>query len=63
VAFHPDGRTLATGSSDRTVRLWDVTTGRALRTLKGHTDYLSALAFSPDGRTLATGGIDKAVRL
>ncbi|WP_319701024.1 hypothetical protein [Streptomyces sp. ME19-01-6] len=58
-----DGRTLATTGADRTVRLWDVRTGRALRALKGHTDGVWAVAFSPDGRTLATGSDDETVRL
>jgi WD40 repeat protein len=63
VAFAPDGRTLATGSVDATVRLWEPATGRCTATLKGHTDGVWSVAFAPDGRILATGSEDKTARL
>jgi eukaryotic-like serine/threonine-protein kinase len=63
VAFSPDSNTLALASYEGTVQLWDVSTGKLLETLKGHSGGVSAVAFSPDGRTLASGSSDETVRL
>jgi WD40 repeat protein len=63
VAFSPDGRTVASGSLDHSVKLWDVASGRELRTLSGHSDWVYSVAFSPDGHKLASGSRDHSVKL
>lgn len=63
LSFSPDGKTLATGSMDKTVKLWDPVTGALHRTLKGHAFGVIAVAFAPDGQTLASGSGDKTVKL
>jgi WD40 repeat protein len=45
VAYSPDGRTIASGGTDRTVRIWDAATGRELLTLRGHTGGVTSVAF------------------
>jgi WD40 repeat protein len=63
VAFSPDGHWLATGSADKTIRIWDLPTGRSLHILMGHTDAVWSLAFSRDGKRLASTSQDGSVRV
>ena len=57
------GYLLASGSYDRTVRLWDVDTGECLKILEKHTHRVWSVAFSPDGRVLASGSSDRTIKL
>jgi WD40 repeat protein/tRNA A-37 threonylcarbamoyl transferase component Bud32 len=63
VAFANDGITLASGSDDNTIKLWNVATKKEIRTLKGHSQWIWTVAFSPDGKTLATGSADRDIKL
>ena len=63
VRFSPDGARVATGSFDRTARIWEAGTGKPLATLAGHTSKILALCFSPDGSSIATGSEDKTIKV
>jgi RNA polymerase sigma factor (sigma-70 family) len=54
IAFSPDGKTVATGGRDRTVRLWDAASGTELKKLTGHSEAVTELLFTPDGKRLAS---------
>jgi WD40 repeat protein len=63
VSFSQDGRYLASGSSDNTVRLWEVPSGKELVTLRGHVGSVFSVSFSPDARYLLSRSSDRTIRL
>jgi len=63
VAFSSDGKYILSGSDDKTLKLWDIETGREIRTFKGHLNYVRAVAFDPDGKYAISGSFDDTVRL
>ena len=63
MAWSPDGRRIASGSVDKTVQVWDATTGRKVFTYRGHSDSVNAVAWSPDGRRIASASYDQTVQV
>ena len=63
VAFSPDGRRIASGSWDKSVRVWDAESGDCVATLIGHFEWVVSVAYSPDGRRIASGSSDQSVRV
>ncbi|MBD1914100.1 MULTISPECIES: AAA family ATPase [unclassified Leptolyngbya] len=63
VAFSPDGQLLATGDTNRELRIWRVADGKNLLICQGHTNWIWSIAFSPDGQMLASSSDDKTIKL
>ena len=55
VAFSTDGKSIASGSLDKTIRIWDAKTGKPIKTFSGHTNAVNSVAFSPDGKSIVSG--------
>src|SRR5262249_54560616 len=63
VAFHPGGKTVASGSKDYTIRFWNAESGMEVESNKGHDGTITSLAYSPGGQLLASGSEDKTIKL
>ncbi len=63
VAIHPEGNMIASGSDDKTVRLWDLTSGKVIYILTGHSHFVKTVAWNFDGTILASGSDDKTIKL
>ncbi len=63
VATSPDSNYIATGSKDKSAKLWEVSTRREVRSFQGHEASVTTVAFSPDGKLLITGSNDKTIRI
>src|SRR5262245_26538730 len=63
VAVSADSNFVATGSKDKSIKLWEMNTGRELRSFLGHEHTVSTITFSPDGKYLLSGSYDKTIRL
>jgi WD40 repeat protein len=63
IAFSPDGKRIASGSHDKTVKVWDAETGQAILTFREHEEGIRSVAFSPDGKRIASGGDDTTVKV
>lgn len=63
VAFSPDGKFIASGGVDNSLKLWSLEGGAAIKTFKGHRNFVNSVAFSPDGGKLASASEDGTVKL
>ena len=63
VCYSPDRKYVVSGSEDKTINIWEIETGRCIRTLEGHTDTVYAVCYSPDGKYIASGSGDGTIKL
>lgn len=61
--YSPDGKQIVTAGGDRIAHIWDATTGKEIRQLRGHTSYVQSAAYSPDGKQIVTASGDNTARI
>ncbi|KAL7933498.1 WD40-repeat-containing domain protein [Trichoderma chlorosporum] len=63
VAFSADHQHIVSGSTDKTIKIWDIATGACIQTLDGHTGSVNSVAFLPDSRQIVSGSSDKTIKI
>nr|WP_322684703.1 ribosome assembly protein 4 [Nostoc sp. DedQUE07]MDZ8130659.1 ribosome assembly protein 4 [Nostoc sp. DedQUE07] len=63
VAYSPNGQQLASASTDKTIKIWDASSGQLLKTLTGHSNSVTSVAFSPNGQQLASASFDNTIKI
>jgi len=63
VAITPDGKYIVSGSWDKTIKLWDISSDKEIRTFKGHSSWVNSVAITPDGKYIVSGSEDKNIKL
>ena len=63
LAFSPQGNTFASGSDDKTIKIWHLNNRKEIRTLSGHSNWIYSVAISPDGQTVVSGSKDKTIKV
>ena len=63
VAISPDGKTIVSGSWDKTIKIWDMQSGECLNTLEGHSSYVESVVISPDGKTIVSGDHNGTIKI
>jgi len=63
VAISPDGKTVASGSADKIISIWNLDSGKLIQTLTGHANWVRSVAISPDGQTLVSCSADKTIKI